>query len=313
MTSAARPSMIAVDWGSTSFRAYLLDQHHQLLAKVASDQGVLQHDRAHHAEVLREQCGPWLLQTPDLPIYMSGVVGARDGWLEMPYVPCPASLDDVRGLMTRVENRFAAPLSGADIWIAPGVSGCSPSGAPDVMRGEEIQVFGALESLGTDTGTVCLPGTHSKWVQVENAAITGFSTFMTGELYALIAARSSVGAIGKNARDDRRAFAAAVSAAGEEGGLLHQLFSIRARHLTGHLPEQSVLSYLSGLVIGNEVKAAKALYPAAQTVAVVANEVLSQRYCAALSQLQLQPRSVSADGAFLRGIIDVAAREITSE
>ncbi|TQV69898.1 2-dehydro-3-deoxygalactonokinase [Exilibacterium tricleocarpae] len=302
------PALIAVDWGSSAFRAYLLDHHQRVLDSVTSNAGVSQHARR-HAEVLQQHCGPWLAATPHIPVYMSGVIGSRSGWQEVPYIPCPARLADVKRLLTRATGQQGTQAGESDIRIVPGISGYSPSGAPDVMRGEEVQTFGALDHLGTGSGLVCLPGTHSKWVQVDSDRLTSFATFMTGELYGLLRKEGAINVIIQNDTDDPEAFLAGVSAGESAGGLLHQIFSIRARHLTGQLPGAAVSPYLSGLLIGNELTAALTLYPDPDAVIVVGSDILTRHYTTALDHLGITTQVVAADQAFLRGIALVTAAD----
>jgi 2-dehydro-3-deoxygalactonokinase len=175
--------VIAVDWGTSGFRAYRLDSQGNILDSRAAAKGILSVPAGRFPEVLEEQVGDWIAQG-EAPIVMSGMVGSRQSWVEAPYVPCPAGFAEIAAALREVRwgERHA--------WIVPGLSCRDAAGVHDVMRGEEVQVLGGLEA---DAGRVCLPGTHSKWVVVANKKITGFSTYMTGETYAVLKQHSILG------------------------------------------------------------------------------------------------------------------------
>lgn len=232
--------MIAIDWGTSSFRAYRLDAHGNILESRASSHGILNVAPGQFPVVLEEQIRGW----EEAPIVMSGMVGSRQGWAEAPYVPCPAGFDEIAAKL--VEVRWGRRRA----WIVPGLSCGDGAGVPDVMRGEEVQVLGA----GQD-GLICLPGTHSKWVEVRGGRIERFSTAMTGEVYAVLKQHSILGRMMEEGKPDAGAFAEGVGRSGEAGGLLHHLFGVRTRGLMGELAGAASASYLSGILIGHELRA----------------------------------------------------------
>jgi 2-dehydro-3-deoxygalactonokinase len=232
--------MIAIDWGTSSFRAYRLDAQGSILESRASNQGILNVAPGQFPGVLEEQIRGW----EDAPIVMSGMVGSRQGWAEAPYVPCPAGFEEIAASLLEV------PWGERSTWIVPGLSCRDGAGVPDVMRGEEVQVLGAAQD-----GLVCLPGTHSKWVEVKAGRIERFSTSMTGEVYAVLKQHSILGRMMQDGPPDAGAFAEGVRRSGEAGGLLHHLFGVRTRGLTGELGPAASGSYLSGIVIGHELRA----------------------------------------------------------
>jgi 2-dehydro-3-deoxygalactonokinase len=237
----ARAAVIAVDWGTSSLRCYRMDAKGAILETRSAAKGILAVP-GKFAEVLEEQVGDWIAQG-DSPVVMSGMVGSRQGWVEVPYVPCPAGFAEIAAAMRKVRD---------GVWVVPGVSCRDAAGVPDVMRGEEVQILG----VGRD-GLFCLPGTHSKWVQVDRGTLTRFSTHMTGEVYAVLKQHSILGRmLEEGAADD--AFAQGVARAGQEGGLLHHLFGVRTRGLTGELNPAASASYLSGILIGHELRNVRA-------------------------------------------------------
>lgn len=229
--------MIAIDWGTSSFRAYRLDAKGAIVGTRTAAQGILAVPAGGFSLVLQRQLREWL---DDQPIVMSGMVGSRQGWVEAPYVPCPAGFDEIAGAMRKVSE---------GVWIVPGVSCLDPQGVPDVMRGEETQVLGAERD-----GLICLPGTHSKWVEVKNGRIERFSTYMTGEVYAVLKQHSILGRMMEEGAPDAAAFREGVERSGQPGGLLHHLFGVRTRGLMGELGPAPSASYLSGILIGHELR-----------------------------------------------------------
>jgi 2-dehydro-3-deoxygalactonokinase len=230
--------VIAVDWGTSSFRAYRLAAGGAVVESRNAAKGILAVPAGKFPEVLEEQIGDWIGQG-EAPVVMSGMVGSRQGWVEVPYVPCPAGYAEIAAAMRKVRD---------GVWVVPGVSCRDAAGVPDVMRGEEVQILGA----GRD-GLFCLPGTHSKWVEVEEGRLKRFSTHMTGEVYAVLKQHSILGRMMEEGAADANAFAQGVARAGHDGGLLHHLFGVRTRGLMGELGAAASASYLSGILIGHEL------------------------------------------------------------
>jgi 2-dehydro-3-deoxygalactonokinase len=186
----------------------------------------------------------WRQRHPGLPVYAGGMIGSRQGWVEVPYVPCPADLATVARAVLRHE------AGGGVVHFVPGLSHLEPDGTPEVMRGEEVQVFGVI-GPGEDA-LVILPGTHSKWVAVRQGRITAFATFMTGELYAALKQHTILGRLIEGDAHDAAAFARGVRHGFGALALSHALFSVRTLPLFGQLAASTVASYFSGLLIGAE-------------------------------------------------------------
>ena len=314
---AAVPRLIALDWGSSSLRAFLLGDFASVMAQRQDDWGLLHlpppGGRTGFEHAFVAVAGPWLRQWPRLPVVACGMVGSAQGWQEAPYVACPA---DVHALAAHA-IRVATPL-GAELWLAPGLRFDPPGGAPDVMRGEEIQVAGALELQPTKAERACfiLPGTHSKWAEVEGGRLVGFATHMTGELYALLRQHSILGRLmpppaaagsepaSRDARPDAAvdaAFIAGVHAAraSTPGELGHQLFAARTLGLTGRLEPALLGDYLSGLLIGHEIVAGLAASARAGTapLVLVGEPALCQLYARALEQFGARADATLANTA----------------
>jgi 2-dehydro-3-deoxygalactonokinase len=289
--------VIAVDWGSSSFRAYLLDAEGGIAERHESPGGILRVRGGDFAAALEAEIGSWFAAQPDALVVMSGMIGSRQGWREVPYVACPAEPEEIAAGLERID------WGAGEAWIVPGLLDESRAGQPDVMRGEETQVLGALAALPAGGGLVCLPGTHSKWVRVEGGVLQGFATYMTGEVFDLLQGHSILSRLmTKGAVQVDRWFLEGV-AVGQEGGLLNRLFSARSRALTGDLPEDEVRSYLSGLLIGDELASA---VPADPTeVHLLGAPALAALYQAALEKLGHRVVRLDAD-AVAAGLYSLA-------
>jgi 2-dehydro-3-deoxygalactonokinase len=266
--------MIAIDWGTSSFRAYRLDARGSILESRVSSQGILNVAPGQFPRVLEEQIQGW----EETPIVMSGMVGSRQGWVEAPYVPCPAGFEEIAAKLLEVRQ---------GVWIVPGLSCRDSAGVPDVMRGEETQILGC----GME-GTLCLPGTHSKWVEVKNGRIERFSTAMTGEVYAVLKQHSILGRMMEQGTPDAGAFAEGVERSGEAGGLLHHLFGVRTRGLMGDLNAAASASYLSGILIGHELRSR-----GAKRFHLLGAAELTALYQQAAAVLGIQTRTLDPDSA----------------
>jgi 2-dehydro-3-deoxygalactonokinase len=238
--------MIGVDWGTSSFRAFRLAPDGTILARRAAPRGIMTVEAGGFDAVLREQIGDWLVEGED-QVLLAGMVGSRQGWVEAPYLPCPASPGDIAAALTRV------PFDGAHSLLVPGLTDTDPAGVPEVLRGEETQLCGVLENPSADA-IVCLPGTHSKWARLIGGSVAGFRTYMSGEVFAALRAGTILGRMMKDGPTDLEAFDRGVARAGDPGHLLHQLFGVRTLGLFARLSDTESASYLSGLLIGHEVR-----------------------------------------------------------
>src|SRR5258706_1505950 len=189
------PRLIALDWGSTSARGYLMADESDVIGQRQAELGVLNVKNRDFEGALIELCGPWLLVRMNTPIVACGMIGSRQGWAEAPYLEYPVGLPELGQRMIAVDLPKKRKL-----WIVPGVSTPSADPTPDVMRGEETQIFGALNiaERSAGTGLFVLPGTHSKWVRVHDGRIVWFKTFMTGELFSLLKKHSILGKLIKD-------------------------------------------------------------------------------------------------------------------
>jgi 2-dehydro-3-deoxygalactonokinase len=265
--------LIAVDWGSSNFRAFRITDAGEIVEKRSSTEGALSILNGQFAEVLMAQVGDWIAAGEDR-VLMCGMVGSRQGWIEAAYLSCPAGLEELAGSLIKV------PMDCAHVYLVPGVTGIDSYGVPEVMRGEETEAMGVLDACN-GTGLVCMPGTHSKWIHLDDDKIVNFLTYMTGDVFAALASGTILSRImTMDSAMDSGAFLKGVERSADSGGLLHHLFSVRTLGLMGRLKEEAAASYLSGLLIGHEVRSAM---PPNARVHLVGNPELCSLYTQAIT------------------------------
>lgn len=291
--------MIVVDWGTTSFRAYRISPDGAVLDRRASPRGIMHVEGGRFADTLRAETGDWL-KAGETRVLLSGMIGSRQGWKEAPYVRCPAGAAELSAGLVDV------PFDGAQVKLIPGMSGVDASGVAEVMRGEETQIVGALAAMNGN-GLACLPGTHSKWVRIANGRIVRFTSHMTGEAFSALREHTILGRMMKNGAPNEaafnKAFLAGVARAGEPGGLLHHLFGVRTLALTGTLAETDGAHYLSGILIGHELRAELGS-ASGQTVHLIGAAELVALYARAIAACGATTISHDADAA-VRGLITI--------
>lgn len=290
MTSGA-PALISVDWGTSSFRAYLLGRDGTILERAESARGILSVGEGEHEAVLAQSIGRWT-NAGAPPILMSGMIGSRQGWTEAPYARCPAGLPELAAAIVTIETRTLGAIG-----VIPGVSSFDEHDSPDVMRGEETQIFGALAATNRASGTFVLPGTHSKWARVEAGRIVSFATYMTGEVFAALKNHTILGRLMEAGPEDAAGFREGVQAAGQlarPGDVLHAVFMTRTLGLFDRLRPQQLSDYLSGLLIGVELLSGA---QGTQEAVVIGSPALTARYCAAGSILGMTLRAAPDDCA----------------
>jgi len=288
-------TLVALDWGTSSLRGALLAADGSVMEERSFARGILSVDKGGFKAVFESCFSDWM--NAGALCLIAGMAGSQQGWVEAPYCSCPAGFADIATQLASVEPGRIA--------IVPGLS-IDKDGVPDVMRGEETQVFGALQLLGLANARMVLPGTHSKWVTVAEHRITDFSTWMTGEFYALLRQHSILARTmpSSDTSHDDAAFEQAVAYALSSDGLLHTTFSARTLSLFKRMAPGALPSYLSGLVIGEEVKCQQ-LKPG-DSVVVVGAESLTKKYTQALNQLGVTIQCVGNQATWqgLRKIAD---------
>jgi 2-dehydro-3-deoxygalactonokinase len=291
-------AFLACDWGGTNLRAWVVGDAGEVLDRRDFPFGISRLRPGEAPERFDVDVRP-ALAAQDLPAILCGMVGSNLGWRAVPYLDCPVDLAALGHSLYRVRD------GDAPVWIVPGLRGPGPTAAPDFMRGEETQIAGWL---GTRTRrgrqALCLPGTHAKWVVLDDQSLTRVTTFMTGELYAVLSRHSVLRT--EALVDDQAAFDAGQAAAGDGGGLAARLFSTRSRVVAAisPAPAESSASYLSGLLIGAEVAAAPALagLDPDEPVVLLGDPGLCRWYARALTRTGRAFESFDGDQAVLAGL-----------
>jgi 2-dehydro-3-deoxygalactonokinase len=296
------PAFVAVDWGTSSFRLWLVDRAGQVLTERRSDEGMLAAAKAGFPAVLQSHLT--VVSAPDhLPVLVCGMAGARTGWVEAGYVDTPAPLSAVLKQAARV------PGEARDIRILPGIAQ-RDAAAPDVMRGEETQLLGALGLEAAGEALVCMPGTHSKWVRVKDGTVEHFSTFMTGELFSVVSRETilSLAVAGADEAEDAASFKAAVKAAYQAPAFAaNLLFGARSRQLLFGGTPAAARETLSGTLIGAELAAGLSGTVPKAGVTLIASGRLAMLYRLAFDALKVGVNPIDADEAVRRGLSMAAA------
>ena len=285
---------IAVDWGTTNRRAYCLGGDGCRAGEFEDGKGVLSvapNEFPAAVAEIRDRLG-------DHPMLLAGMIGSNRGWREAPYVPAPAGFDDLVGALVWVGEREA---------IVPGVSYLE-NGRADVMRGEEVQLLGAIGngSIGAD-GMACHPGTHNKWVTLRGGKIDSFRTVMTGELFSLLKEHSILSDLLQGEVDLNDVFRDAARHAIDNESLPADLFSVRARVLLGVGRKEDAATYASGLLIGADVRVGLS-YPTGAEISVIGRPDLTRLYAAAVREASRDTKELDGEGCFLAGIHEIAKR-----
>lgn len=286
---------IAVDWGTTNFRAFLMQGKEQI-ARISNSNGLLSTGKTGFACTLQASLVPWLQEYGSLPILLAGMVGSRQGWEDVPYVAMPCGTAELASGARMLETPWGSPA-----WIVPGVSGMSTWQQPDVMRGEEVQLLGLNTLCPASEHRVLLPGTHCKHAHLRHGKIIAFSTFMTGELFSLLSKHSILGRELPEQCESDDTFLLGVAAAQHNAPFAHLLFSARTRRLADEIPEIHINSYLSGLLIGHELQS---LYGVDQAW-IVGSSSLIARYQLAARDLPVSLTPANGDDCFVTGLVSL--------
>jgi 2-dehydro-3-deoxygalactonokinase len=285
---------IAIDWGTTNRRAYLIDSAGNRTDEFEDGKGVLSVPPGGFPEAI----GEIRHRLGDKPLLLAGMIGSNRGWKDAPYVPCPAGIGELAAKLVWAGEREA---------IVPGVSFIG-QGRADVMRGEEVQVLGAVAAglVGSDA-LVCHPGTHNKWTVLHQGRIHSFRTVMTGELFSLLKDHSILSDLLQAPVGDNDTFRGAARHAIFNETLPAGLFSVRASVLLGEMRKEDAASFTSGLLIGTDVRIGLAV-PTGAEVFVMGRPELTALYSAALDEAKREAIQLGGEQCFLAGIHEIAKR-----
>jgi 2-dehydro-3-deoxygalactonokinase len=295
---------VAVDWGTSSFRLWLVDRTGNVLGERRSREGMMAAGKPGFPAVLQSHLEA-VGAAPGLPVIVCGMAGARGGWVEAGYVDTPARLASI------LKHAVTVPGQDRDIRILPGIAQRDPK-APDVMRGEETQLLGVLGLDAADDAVVCMPGTHSKWVRARGAIVERFATFMTGELFDVVSRETilSHAVAGADPAEDLDAFKSAVIAAFEAPSFAaNLLFQVRSGQILYGGKPASAREKISGTLIGLELAAGLAGEGRSAGITLVASGRLQMLYQMAFDTMSVPVRSIGAEDAVRRGLL-MAAKSI---
>ena len=285
--------MIVVDWGTTNLRLFACDTDGTILDSTQSGQGIKTVPSGGFPSVLAQTISH-LEASEESTIFVCGMAGARGAWYEAPYCATPIALEDIAANLTSLPGKL-------DGYLLPGAKNISPDGTLDVMRGEEIQIFGGMSKFDIRDGVLCLPGTHSKWVRVKDGRIVNFATFMTGDIFNALS--HTILSCETDDKHDPDAFGLGLKASVlTDYGLTNRLFTARTRVLDGTLMPDQVSAYVSGLLIGYELAQAALLYERNERIVVIGSEVLCRRYRQALDHFGCKYVSLDSSEATCSGV-----------
>ena len=292
---ASEPALIGIDWGTSSLRAFLIGAGGEVLDQLSKPEGIMHVKNGDFESSFRDLIGPWD-KADGLPVIASGMITSRNGWVETPYVSVPSGVQELASALVTHKTS-----DGVTVTFVTGMT-TDHDGVPDVMRGEETQIIGA-SALGMLDGTFVMPGTHSKWITVRDNVIDDYATFMTGEVFAAFRKHTILGTLMEEGPFQEGAFRKGCAAGLAEGSkLLHDLFGVRTLPLFGKIEGNMAKDYLSGLLIGAEIKGANAV-SVSGNITIVGRDDLADRYEIALGDAGLAakraPGDIVAHGHFL--------------
>lgn len=290
--------LIALDWGTSNLRAYLLGDNGAALESLNAPRGAgrLASPRE-FAATFEQLLAPWLAAHAHVPVIISGMAGSAEGWIDAGYVECPADAVQLGAALAPLRH-----FGQRKVVLVPGIRGHSPAGQAEVMRGEETQLTGAMRLAGHGNGLWCLPGTHSKWARTHCGRVTGFSTFLTGDAFEALRHHTILERTAAGEATHLAAFDQGVERSRHGDGLLHQLFGVRAAVLSGQVAREAGASYLSGLLIGSEIGAATKAYPGDEAVRLVASPALAPFYARACRRFGKASQILDAEQATVGGL-----------
>ncbi|MGX9522729.1 2-dehydro-3-deoxygalactonokinase [Vibrio mediterranei] len=286
---------ILVDWGTSNFRAFLVDAEGNELDQMAYEMGLLQVEKREFEKALVSMLSEWREDFRDYPVLMGGMIGSRNGWVEVPYVETPACLSEI----AQKTYSFMLPW-GQNVTIIPGVKHFYKSGNMSVMRGEEVQAIGLLNLVEQKSSIALFPGTHSKHIALNDSQILSVDTFMTGELYSLVAKGSILSTQLPQQEESESAFVKGIHE-GKGYSLNQSLFFARTHRLANSIAEKHIMSYISGLIIGDELSSVARN----SDVYIVGGDKLTSLYLLACREMNIKAAAICGNKAFMLGAITI--------
>lgn len=297
-------SLIITDWGSTNLRSFLVNGNGEVLDKLECPLGIWRVQRGELIKVFRETHAAWLSANRDVSVVASGMVGSIGGLKSTAYRECPVALHDLAGMLVE----FPDLIKSGKAFLVPGIKSQSVSGEADLIRGEEVQALGAFDLASGNATCICLPGTHSKWLSIKDGSIERFTTFVTGEVYESMTKSQMFASLppGTDHPFNAETFDHAIRHSALPGGLLHHLFTARAQVITGAMDPNHLFTFLSGLLIGTELRAVFDRLKKDNPVHIIGSHPLVDRYQEALAHFDKQSLLISSEDATIRGTWNLA-------
>lgn len=293
------PPFIAVNWGSTNFRAHYIDETGSVADTKAWSAGILKLDRDGMIETLEKATADW---SPSLPIYLNGMITSNVGWEDIPYVQTPCSISDLCRFI------HSTQIGSKSCNLIPGISCRNDDGNPDILRGEEIEIFGALglePELAIGAKIIALPGTHTKWVEIKDGRVVSFFTSMVGEIFDHLSKNGLLSSVIQGYGEINQAFLDGVQQGKKaKGGLGRLLFGVRAKYICGDISQNMAASYARGIMIGTEISDAIYQYPTItqqRNLHIIGAEELSSLYLSALRDFGIEAITLSAKDVTIAG------------
>ncbi|MDL2271501.1 2-dehydro-3-deoxygalactonokinase [Desulfovibrio sp. OttesenSCG-928-I05] len=296
-----KDNMIFIDWGTSKAAAFLVNAEGTVLDSRHSPKGIKFVPEGGYPDAYAELTAGWLDSSRFT--LMAGMVGSANGWEEAPYIALPAN-------PASIADRLYAMRSMPGVYMVGGLSYESPEGLYDVIRGEEVQILGlAAENPGAKF-LICMPGTHSKWLTMENERIDAFTTVMSGDIYAAATSATIIAMmVGDDQEFSEEAFLRGVRTAQGPGGVMSHLFRARTFFLFGKLAKQHIKAFVSGVIIGSELASMRGLYPFDRPVDLIASDALGANYALALQSLGVESRQHESGALSVKGM-SLLARHI---
>lgn len=292
------PVLISVDWGTSSLRGFLLADNGEVIDSIEQPKGIMKIEDRDFASFFKNTFKQWL--NNNLPILLSGMIGSDQGWSLAPQLPVPIKLETIAASLHPVSD------TEHKIYIVSGLSYVNSDGYHDLIRGEETQIFGAMEELQTPDSIMCLPGTHSKWVSIQGSSIADFHTSFTGEAFATLIDHTILGRLMESTLKVDDFFLLGLKRAQNKGGLLHHLFSVRSQGVCGKIPKSGLQQYLAGILIGHEIIGMNDFYPDCDQITVIGSSNISELYVKALSFFKIDSVVIDGTRAAYQGQLQLA-------
>ena len=283
---------VAIDWGTTNFRAFLLDEL-SIVDEYVSNHGIKNIENEDFEKILKKNLSKWINKYEQLDIFICGMIGSRQGWIEVPYIKCPCRINNL------ITKRPFVRDKKLKIHIVSGISQDSPN---DLMRGEETILSGFIIDNPNYCGSICIPGTHSKWVQVNSQKIVKFSTFLTGEMFEILCKHSILRHDLRNNNFCRKSFLEGINAMQNfPNELLKKLFHLRARSILQSQISNNIFSLLSGYIIGLELSGSK-LYWENKNLVLIGSNYLNNIYEIALKHKVKSLKKIDSSFITIKGL-----------